>query len=445
MCAMKVHYFQCETKSVTRLPDGKTVRIKGFASTPQLDRHDDIVLPAAFIKTLADHKARGSAPALLRQHNPDYPCGTILMDGEDAPAVSDAGLAVTADITDEGTAADALAGEMQSFSIGYIPLRADYQMHPTGRFEAETGQELFTEARILKELDLVEVSIVSTPANPSALFTVKKSLSKMFSSFLPPRMKIKCDVCAKDGATARVGARFFCKDCTEKMQFKAEEITEIKEDEGAAPAEKPAEAAKPEEKPAEGEKPAEAAAPEKPAEPVKPETDGEKPSAEAKPEEGEGEKGAHGTEGKVIVSKEDKDKITAARKKFEELDAATVAEGATDAPAAKSTPSAETSQVEVDMKQLPSILEKVASVLTKMSERIAALEGAERARPIFKGKSIMAFQHGALTQVKTEGEKPEKKPATPAKKGNDAFVALLQSAKQAPVTLGSDDEDGDDE
>jgi HK97 family phage prohead protease len=443
MCAMKVHYFQCETKSVTRLPDGKTVRIKGFASTPQLDRHDDIVLPAAFIKTLADHKARGSAPALLRQHNPDYPCGTILMDGEDAPAVSDAGLAVTADITDEATAADAVAGEMQSFSIGYIPLRADFQMHPTGRFEAETGQELFTEARILKELDLVEVSIVSTPANPSALFTVKKSLAKMFSSFLPHSMKIKCDVCAKDGATGRVGARFFCKDCISKMQFKSEEVTEIKEDgEAAAPAEKPAEAEKPAPAPAE-------AAPEKPAEPVKPETDGEKPSAEAKPEEGEGEKGAHGTEGKVVVSKEDKEKIIEARKKFEELDAATVAEGTKDAPAAKSAAPAETVQVEVDMKQLPSILERVASVLTKMSERIEALEGAERARPIFKGKSIMAFQHGSLVQVKEDGKTPEKKPdAKTQKKGNDAFVAMLQSAKQAPVTLtvgDADDDDGDDE
>jgi HK97 family phage prohead protease len=434
---MKPFYFQCVTKSVTRLADGKTVRIKGFASTPDLDRHEDIVLPAAFIKTLNDYKARGSAPALLRGHNTDYPCGKVIMDGADGPVITDTGLLITADVTDEQTATEAEAGEMQCFSIGYIPLQSDYVMRPTGRIEADTGQELFCEARILKELDLVEVSIVSTPANPNAVFTVTKSLTKMFNSLPHPSMKLKCDVCAKDSATARVGSRFFCKSCTEKMQFKADEIVEVK-DEPETPVvpEAPKEEAPAPEAPA---APAAPAAPEEPTPPTPsstPETPAETPE-QPKPEEG-AEKGATKVEGKLVISKEDKEKIIAARKKFEELDAATVADGEPEAPVPTPTPAPEEKGLEMDMKQLPSIMEKVASVLTKMSARIEALETARRLSPVVKGKTFMSFHGSMPVMKKEEGKAPEK---TPKKQTGDTFLKFIQSSKAGPVTIGDEDEE----
>ena len=424
---MKVLHFQCETKSIERLPDGKTVRIKGYASTPHLDRHDDVVLPQAFIKTLNDYKARGGAPALLRGHNPDYPCGSIIMDGADAPVISDAGLLITADITDVSTAEQAQAGEVLCMSIGYIPLQSDYQMRPTGRIEADTGQELYTEARILKELDLVEVSIVSTPANPNALFTVQKSLTKYFNSIPSPHMKIKCDSCTKDCATGRVGTRFFCKECINKLQFKSDEVTPVETPSApAAPVVPEATPAAPS-----AEVPATPEVPE-PTPTPSPESAGETPAPSPAPEKGAG-KGEPKEEGKVIISKEDKEKITKASKMFAELDAATAVEAPV-TPEVKST----TEEV-VEVKQFGDMLEKVASVLKKMSDRVTALETAEKSRPIYKGKSIMAFQ-GATPAHKTTEQKKE----TAKKMNDDGFVSMLKSSKQGTVVIGDDTEDNEE-
>lgn len=435
---MKHFYFQCETKSIERLPDGKGVKIKGFASTPDLDRHEDIVLPEAFIKTLSDYKARGDAPALLRGHNPDYVAGTIPMSGEDAPVISDAGFFITGIVDDAESADDAEAGRLRTFSIGYIPIKSDFQMRPTGRFDAETGQELFREARILKELDLVEVSLVSTPANPNALFTVTKSLTKMFNSIPSSPMKLKCDVCGQEDACGRIGTRFIGKACIEKMQFKAEEVKALPEEKPVEKKEeeKPAEEKKPEEKPAE----AAPAAPPEESTPSKPENGGETPPAAPAPEEG-GDKGAKGEEEKVVVSKEDKARLTEAAKKFAELDAATVAESEA-APAAKATPPAEIVQVNVDTKQLGDIFASLANVLTQFKGRLDSIEHVLKSTPVYKGKSIMAFT--ATKQVATEGKDATLPTKKDAPKSDDGFVSMLKAAKNSPtksIVLGSDDEE----
>lgn len=45
--------------------------------------------------------------------------------------------------------------------------------------EKEVNGEL-RQIREIKDIDLVEISVVSTPANPQAVFTITKSLKKLF-------------------------------------------------------------------------------------------------------------------------------------------------------------------------------------------------------------------------------------------------------------------------
>lgn len=219
---MKLFHFHMECKGVERLPNGKGVKIRGFASTPHIDRSRDIVLPNAFAKSLAEYQKNGSAPALLRSHNPDRVIGSILMDGEDAPVISEKGFAISAIVTEAETAAQVEAGEMQTFSIGYICTQKQYDLRGTGRYDLTTGQELYQEVRILQEVDWVETSIVSTPDNKQAIFTVEKSATKMFDSLTSPTMEHKCSVYPQEKAVYKIGERWLSQKAVDEMQFKGE-------------------------------------------------------------------------------------------------------------------------------------------------------------------------------------------------------------------------------
>lgn len=132
--------------------------ITGWASTYDAtpDRQGDVVIPGAFTKTLAAHKARGTAPAMLWAHKMESPVGHWTAIEDDAH-----GLRVTGQLnlnTDEGRKAYAhvSAGDVGGFSIGYI-------------VTAEGGRRyLGGGAWALDEVDLVEISLVSAPANPNA-------------------------------------------------------------------------------------------------------------------------------------------------------------------------------------------------------------------------------------------------------------------------------------
>lgn len=220
---MKPLYFQTEVKSVERVADG--VKIKGFASTPDLDRQYDIVVPTAFKRSLDQYIKDGIAPALLRSHNSDEVVGKILMEGEDAPVISDAGLTITAIVTEKRTADQVEAGEMQTFSIGYIPAPhgCKYEMRGTGKFSVDFGDELKVEVRIINDLDWIETSIVATPANPRAIFSLAKSAKSFFDSFPSSLMKKSCEFCSdKKTSCGMIGKKSICSDCISKMEFKGE-------------------------------------------------------------------------------------------------------------------------------------------------------------------------------------------------------------------------------
>jgi len=134
----------------------------GLASTfGNVDLQADIVLPGAFSRSLAEHRSAGTTPAMLWSHRTDEPIGTWSDLKE-----SSAGLEVRGKLTlDVQRAADAHAlmkdGAL-SLSIGYMVAESEY--------DGEGN-------RLLKAVDLFEISAVSIPANPQARISDVKSIS----------------------------------------------------------------------------------------------------------------------------------------------------------------------------------------------------------------------------------------------------------------------------
>lgn len=166
-------------KEIAQEGEGQ-VRIRGYASTPDLDRYRDIVEPEAFEKALKTFK---SNPAMLRSHDSDRPVGEW-----DVFKVTPKGLWVEGVVKEKQTADDVLNGLFKTLSIGYIPHvtelmveKEDGSLRPFNWEEDSVWNSPIV--RVIKELDLVEISIVSTPANPGALFTLAKSL-EMFGKTL---------------------------------------------------------------------------------------------------------------------------------------------------------------------------------------------------------------------------------------------------------------------
>ncbi|MCH4152240.1 MAG: HK97 family phage prohead protease [Sphingobium sp.] len=124
------------------------VRFAGYAALfDRQDRGGDIIRKGAFARAIAWWKGR-KIP-LLWQHRPDSPIGVIESMAEDERGLRVIGR-VRADAPAQ--AAEMLkGGQVNGLSFGYRVARAD------GRFP-----------RILKDLDLVEVSLVTFPMQPGA-------------------------------------------------------------------------------------------------------------------------------------------------------------------------------------------------------------------------------------------------------------------------------------
>lgn len=134
-------------------------RFAGYASVfGVLDNQRDIVLRGAFAQTLP---GRTSEIKFLWQHRSDEPIGTFARMFEDARGLYVEGTL----LLDVQRAREAYAllkqGAVSGLSIGYSPVRYT--------IDAETG------ARVLSEVKLWEVSLVTFPANEAAGVTVVKA------------------------------------------------------------------------------------------------------------------------------------------------------------------------------------------------------------------------------------------------------------------------------
>lgn len=152
--------------SIKAVSDGG--HIEGYGSVFGVkDSYSDIVAKGAFAKSLAEHKTKGSMPALLWQHRMDEPIGVWEAMEED-----DNGLMVKGRLaleTVRGKEAHVLMkmGALTGLSIGF--------------YSKEWMYDRESDIRTLTEIDLWEVSPVTFPANQAAKITAVKSIESLMS------------------------------------------------------------------------------------------------------------------------------------------------------------------------------------------------------------------------------------------------------------------------
>jgi len=156
--AYKTRAFELDVKSVA--DSGK---FTGYGSVfGVVDSYGEVVAPGAFEKSLADLAAKGRSLPILWQHRTGEPIGSWTSLKEDNRGLlGDGDLwlddAQYARIAYKGMQSKSITG----LSIGYYVIKASYN--------EKTG------IRTLEELDLVEVSIVTVPANDEARIDAIKS------------------------------------------------------------------------------------------------------------------------------------------------------------------------------------------------------------------------------------------------------------------------------
>ena len=146
-------------KQITpELTDGiQSVYIEGYASTTDIDRMNDVIPSAVWEKGISNYLKN---PIILSQHDHDDPIGRMV-----DYRIDSKGLWIKARIL---AAADEVYGLVKdgvvtAFSVGFRVIDAAY----------DAATELF----VIKELELVEISVVSIPANQNTLFSLSKAFS----------------------------------------------------------------------------------------------------------------------------------------------------------------------------------------------------------------------------------------------------------------------------
>lgn len=148
---MKLHRVQIPLE-IKSSDDGKSVT--GYGSVfGNIDSYGDKIAPGAFTESLSRHDKKGTFPAMLWQHNPDWPIGKWVDMAEDERGLRvDGVLADTAQARDVG--ALVRMGAISGASIGFVTKKSE--------MDNKTG------IRTLTEIDLWEVSLVTFPANEEA-------------------------------------------------------------------------------------------------------------------------------------------------------------------------------------------------------------------------------------------------------------------------------------
>lgn len=127
-----------------------------------IDWYNDIILPGAFKNTLAQWSGKSKFPPVLWNHSTNEPIGVYTKLIEDEKGLYVEGRLLVEDVPKaKSTHALLKAGAIDGLSIGYRTVKSAYNEN--------------TDIRELIELDLSEISIVTTPANEHSLVTSVKS------------------------------------------------------------------------------------------------------------------------------------------------------------------------------------------------------------------------------------------------------------------------------
>ena len=148
-----------------------SIFIVGYASTTDVDRSGDVVPSRVWEAGIKNYLKN---PIILSQHDHDDPIGRMV-----EHKISPSGLWIKARIS---AAAEVFSlvkdGVLTAFSIGFRVVDAEYN----------AATELF----VIKELELVEISVVSVPCNQNTLFSLSKAFDdadeyKIFKSQFAPK------------------------------------------------------------------------------------------------------------------------------------------------------------------------------------------------------------------------------------------------------------------
>lgn len=172
------HFLPCRELKFLDASDETTVgAFSGYGAVfGNLDAYGDVIAPGAFKDTLRTWKKKGRLPPMLLQHG-----GGLLGTAEDgipvgvfkSMAEDDVGLKVEGELiglsTDKGRYIyeGLKAGALDGLSIGYVAREIAY------------GKKPEEPKRLLKKLDLFEVSIVTFPANDAARVGGVKAIEEL--------------------------------------------------------------------------------------------------------------------------------------------------------------------------------------------------------------------------------------------------------------------------
>lgn len=144
----------------------KAVQEDGFFSGygavfGNIDWYNDVILPGAFIASLAKWRAKNKMPPVLWNHNDSEPIGVYTNIYEDEKGLYVEGKLLIDDVPRaKSTHALLKAGAIDGLSIGYSTKKANQQGNGV---------------RELVEVELGEISIVTQPANERSVITSVKS------------------------------------------------------------------------------------------------------------------------------------------------------------------------------------------------------------------------------------------------------------------------------
>lgn len=147
--------------------DGKMTFSGYGAAFNNEDSYGDVIEKGAFTETLEAHRKSGSSPLMFLNHDMfgSLPIGKWTGMEED-----DFGLKVTGELLDTTAGVDTYkalkAGAINGLSIGFRPV------------EWAMGEEKYGPRRRLKKIELLEVSVVTLPANQKARVQDVKSFSE---------------------------------------------------------------------------------------------------------------------------------------------------------------------------------------------------------------------------------------------------------------------------
>ena len=148
----------------------KAVQDDGFFSGygavfGNVDWYNDVILPGAFTASLAKWRAKNKMPPVLWNHNDSEPIGVYTNIYEDEKGLYVEGKLLIDDVPRaKSTHALLKAGAIDGLSIGYSTKKANQQGNGV---------------RELVEVELGEISIVTTPANEkSTVISVKSKLDE---------------------------------------------------------------------------------------------------------------------------------------------------------------------------------------------------------------------------------------------------------------------------